>query len=231
MDILRLLKKLLFAMDMVDYKLWRDRKGDNVNQWKEAQIWESNWWNGCGNTLGEEIKQLMYAERMGLEFVPDESTPYRIEMNGKSVLDVGGGPVSLLLKCVNVRGKVVDPLEYPAWVRERYKLAGIEYEQKKGEEIKENQIYDECWIYNCLQHVDSPEKIVKIIRRISKIIRVFEWIDLPKCEGHLHTLKAVELNQWFGGQGAVERIKGERDCWGKCYYGIFKGEKYEEQKV
>jgi len=199
-------------------------------QWNEAQKWEAGWWGNCINSLAEEMKELMYVPRMGLKFILDKrkGTPYLIDMKGASVLDVGGGPISILLKCVNVKGKVIDPIKFPDWVYERYKCAGIEFEIIKGEDIKEKG-FDEVWLYNVLQHVENPEKVVQNCRKAGKIIRIYEWIDIPPCMGHLHMLTEEKLNNWLKGEGKVEMLKGQGGCIGKCYYGVFKGFSYEEK--
>lgn len=202
-----------------------------MNQWPAAQTWEKEWWGMCINTLSEEIKQLLYAEKMGLKFRSDEKTPYGIEMHGKSVLDIGGGPTSLLLRCVDVDGRVMDPLEWPEWVIDRYRLAGLKFASKRGEDLELDTSYDECWIYNCLQHVEIPKLVVRNAKLVGKIVRVFEWLEMGVVDGHPHNLTEEKLDIWLGGSGAVEILKGERGCWGKCYYGVFKGENYGNQEV
>lgn len=187
--------------------------------WKQDQQWERQWWNTCQNTFYEEQKQLVYAEKMGLERVPDEKTPYRFDLKEKRVLDIGCGPVSLLLKCDNVKGTAIDPLKLPDWVIKRYKTAGIKYKHQKGEDIKEKG-FNEVWIYNVLQHTENPEQIIKNAQRAGDIIRIFEWIDLPVCKGHPQTLTEAKLNKWLGGEGKVEQLD-DRGCRGKSYYGIF----------
>jgi len=191
--------------------------------WENAQKWEASWWVGVANTYGEETKQLLYANRMGLRLFHDGKSPYNIDMKGTSVLDIGGGPVSLLLKCVNVRGKVVDPLEFPLWVYDRYELAGIEFEAGTGEEISENG-WDECWIYNVLQHVKDPQKVVENAKKAGKLIRIFEWLDTVSNIGHPHILTEDALNEWLGGEGKAEKLKGEAHCYGTAYYGVFRGD-------
>jgi len=199
-----------------------------MTKFTDAQSWEKSWWSNCINTFNEEQKQLIYAKKMGLRFIPDDKTPYIIDMHGKKVLDIGGGPTSLLLKCLNVKGKVIDPIKFPDWVYERYKIAKIRYEIKKAENLDEKEVYDEIWIYNCLQHTENPAKIVANIKKITKIIRLFEWIDTPPNIGHPNTLTKEKLNSWLGGEGKTELLKGENGCKGHCYYGIFIGEKYEK---
>lgn len=188
--------------------------------WLEAQKWERDWWN-CRNTYGEETKQLHYAKRMGLELQEDSQGPF-INLENKNVLDVGGGPVSLLLKCRNLgNGVVIDPCDYPAWVRERYRSANIVYWRMKAEDMPTDRIYDETWIYNVLQHVENPELVVSNMRRTSKIIRVFDWLEISGI-GHPQYLVEKEMSEWFGGYGRVEMGNG-----GLEYFGIFRGDHYE----
>lgn len=194
--------------------------------------WEKNWWGNCCNTYGEETKQLLYAQKMGLQFYHNGKSPYFINMQGKSVLDIGGGPCSLLLKCENVdRGVVVDPCDYPNWVKSRYVEAGIDVLNIKAEDFCDVPIgivlpiFDEVWIYNCLQHVENPKKVIENAKKLSKIIRIFEWVDNGVSEGHPNDLKEEELNKWLGGIGKVEYLN-TKDCIGKCYYGVFIGDNY-----
>lgn len=189
--------------------------------WEEAQEWERSWWGACVNTYNEERKHFVYASKMGLSLSPNAKTQYRFDLNGISVLDIGGGPCSLLLKCENIKGKVIDPLPVPEWVKLRYESAGLDYEQIKGEDINETG-YDEVFIYNVLQHTDNPEQIIQNARGAAKIIRIFEWINTPANIGHPQTLTAKNLNRWLGGEGKVEQMN-EGGCVGLAYYGVFIG--------
>lgn len=196
--------------------------------WDKAQKWESGWWDTCQNTFGEEEKQWEYAKKMGLEhrMFHNRKSPYNINMGGRSVMDIGGGPISLLLKCVNVVGKVVDPLVVPEWVKLRYDDAGILLVQQPGEDVDETG-WDEVWIYNCLQHTRTPHKVIKKAFKAlqhSKVekpcIRLFEWVYTSKNEGHPHAFTPEVLDQWLGGQGKVEKLN-QSGLVGTCYYGIF----------
>jgi hypothetical protein len=197
--------------------------------WKDEQHFESDWWGNCLNTYQEETKQIVYAKRMGLkaEMVDGKYPVY--DLKKVSVLDIGGGPVSMLLKCIN-KGKVavIDPCDYPYWVDTRYKKAEILYEKRKGEDLllgRTDQIIDEIWIYNVLQHVDNPKLIIENAKKVSKIIRIFEWIDTWVSPGHPHVLKEKTLNEWLGGVGKVEQLN-ESGCHGNSYFGVFKGSHY-----
>lgn len=190
--------------------------------WQQAQKWEKDWWGNCVNTLFEEKKQLIYADKMGLEIVANEKTPYTFDLSGKSILDVGGGATSLLLKCINHKGSaVIDPLPMPKWVISRYEEVGIKFLNFPAEKMRfDKNAFEEIWIYNCLQHTDNPRKIIKNAKHAGKIIRIFEWIDTPVSDGHIHTLTEEDLNVWLGGYGKVEQMK-QRPCFGKAYYGVF----------
>jgi 2-polyprenyl-3-methyl-5-hydroxy-6-metoxy-1,4-benzoquinol methylase len=198
-------------------------------EWQTAQAWERNWWGICANTYGEEEKQLVYAMKMGLKTFYNEKSAYNFDITG-NILDIGGGPISMLLKCPNATGTVADPCAYPAWVYERYKMAGIKFEQVAGEEIGDDNHsnlngFDEVWIYNVLQHVLDPMKIINNALNAGKLIRMFEWVETEINMGHHHILTKDKLDEWLKGYGKTEEVS-EHGCFGKCYFGIFKGNSY-----
>jgi hypothetical protein len=170
--------------------------------WREAQRWESQWWeieaSSCTNTFYEEEKQHdVCAPRMGIVFDPWG----RIDLHGKNILDVGGGPVSMLLKCVNAgRRKIVDPLEQPAWIIGRYDAVGIEFETGTGEEMEESG-WDEVWLYNVLQHVKDPDLVLRKCLSAGRVLRLFEWIDTEITDGHIHALTTDFFRSVLGNVG------------------------------
>jgi len=194
-----------------------------MSVWNSAQEWELNWHLNNPFIYREQLKQEVYAEKMGLELdCPDNN------LQKKSVLDIGGGESSILLKYNNFTNSVVtDPLanSFPEWVRKRYEEHHLSNMPVKGEELSETG-FDEVWIYNCLQHTERPSLIIKNARKAGKIIRIFEWIEEPISPGHIHTLHEKELNSWLDGKGKTEQVN-DRGCHGLCYYGIFKGNLYD----
>jgi hypothetical protein len=163
---------------------------------------------------------------MVLSFYDDVRTPYNIILQNASILDIGGGAYSLLLKSSGFsEAVVVDPCKFPDWVYARYDAAGIKYIIKPAEGLTLNRYFDEVWLYNCLQHVIDPAEVVKIARTYSTIIRVFEWLDVPETDGHLHVLTENKMNSWLGGNGKTELLN-ESGCVGRAYYGIFMGSQY-----
>lgn len=195
--------------------------------WNKVQEWEIEWWGDCINTYGEEEKQLVYAQKMGLRWFHNGKSPYNIDLEGKRVVDIGGGASSLLLKCVNrgVSCWVIDPIlkHTPRWIQQRYIDSNIIPLGVKGEDIDKMlpfSVYDEVWIYNVLQHTEIPGKIIRNAKRKSKIIRIFEWIDTPINDGHPHALSEKSLNEWLDGEGKTE-VFNHYTLQGKAYYGIF----------
>jgi glycosyltransferase involved in cell wall biosynthesis/SAM-dependent methyltransferase len=172
---------------------------DPPTVWQAAHKWESKWWGleRGENWAMEEEKQRTYARLMGLPTPP-------VSLMGTRVLDIGCGPVSLLFKTINrPTGKRrcvgVDPLQVSEETRERYKQADILFLNMKAEDIpKAGDIppggevfkpgFDEVWIYNCLQHTEDPARILARASELAKVVRIFEWLDLPPCPGHPQTL-------------------------------------------
>lgn len=211
--------------DMLSGEEWNPLK--KSTKWLEAMGWEKQWWDNCVNTYNEEIKQLQYASLMGLdqfkEVISRIGQGFQFNLRGKSILDIGGGPISLLLKCVNFsKAVVVDPCKFPDWVLERYKAHNIEFINKPGEEI-DLQGFDEVWIYNVLQHVIKPGEVLKRTKKAGKIIRIFEWINTGGSAGHPHNLTSAWLDKYFNGK--LQKLNGENGCYGTAYVDVYEKKK------
>jgi glycosyltransferase involved in cell wall biosynthesis len=180
---------------------------------QNAQKSEREWWGDCTDTSNEETKQQHYADTMGLNRVQGVGwvgeSP--IDLEGKSVLDIGGGPVSLLLKCCN-RGvcTVLDPNTWPDWVLARYEAAGIKYVKAQAEHTELDQIYDEVWIYNVLQHVEDPKAVITTAKKYGRVVRVFEWLGGVANDTHPHILTKEFLDKELSVEGKVHEPKWER---------------------
>lgn len=202
----------------------------NENKWKKAQKGEAEFWNTFTNTFIEEYKQLFYAHL--LQIYP-KGILWMNDYHGMKILDIGSNAISLMLKGSNIgRGIVVDPIKIPQWAIDRYKSINIEYMQIKAEDMdfKENE-FDEVWIYNCLQHVQNPEIIIKKAMQSAKALRIFEWLgeiensenaELNKYAKDIHpiVLNEEELNNWIGQKGKTGVVKNN-NLSGTYYYGIF----------
>ncbi len=163
--------------------------------WNETQKHEADYWGNClGMTAwGEFCKQEMYGREMGV-FSNYGMPDGELNMAGKSVLDVGGGPVSMTLRCINAeRLTVVDPCEWPESVHRRYRNYDINFLRAAGEDLDKCHLrqFDEVWIYNVLQHVQDPEKVIaNALARIAPggVLRMFEWLYIPADDCHPHVL-------------------------------------------
>ncbi len=199
--------------------------------WEKAQKWEKEWHGNCVNSFNEEAKQLQYAKLMGLVPTPTHRTPHNFDLQGKSILDIGGGAYSLLLKCTNFKTAVVsDPLmdKFPQWVRDRYRANKIAGMNLSGEEIEDDgSVFDEVWIYNVLEHVLDPHKIIKNAYKISKIIRLYEWLNTPPNIGHPQTLRKGKMDKWLKGEGKITKHPRGNTI-ATSYSGVFRGKHYEE---
>lgn len=183
---------------------------------------EAAWWGMCGNTFHEEQKQLVYAARLGLVADWTVGHPPVFHLDRRRVVDIGGGPASLLLKAQGKGNSVViDPCPYPPWVRERYRACGIRLMRMRGEDSWPGR-YDEAWVYNVLQHVDDPERVIANARARAKIVRLFEWINMDAYPGHPHTLTSDELERWLGGKGFAAYVD-DSGAVGDAFYGVFPG--------
>lgn len=181
---------------------------------------EKDYWGDCCNTFDEDQKHYVYAKFMGLD-----REHFSFNVHDKKILDIGGGPSSMLLKCKNlIQGCVVDPIPYPEWTTLRYKIKNIDVVVARGEDIDEpEKIWDEVWIYNCLQHTDDPKLIIENAKRVGKMLRIFEWIDVPPHDGHPIELTKEFLDSCIDLPDLSGTVTlAEQGCFGKAYYGWFK---------
>ena len=180
-----------------------------MDKWTEAQKHEAEYWQNClGMTAwGEFTKQEMYGREMGL--FSEYGTPDgELDMQGKSVLDIGGGPVSMTLRCINAGIlTVADPCPWPPSVHRRYKNYGIEFIQARGEDLlgqhfrvpEAKGVYDEVWVYNVLQHVQDPAQVLTAAKTLGKVLRIFEWLWIPADKCHPHVLSPEGILNWLEG--------------------------------
>lgn len=167
----------------------------NVNEitkdeWIKCQIYEKESWGNSvylNNALGEIYKQNYYAECMGLI---ETMNVFDLDLDGKSVLDVGCGPVSMLLRSKNFKRAVgVEPIMYSDDMLDIYKSHNITLYNIPAEEMDFGDgEFDEVWMYNVLQHVYNPYSIIEKLIKYGKRVRIYEWIDIPAHEGHPHCL-------------------------------------------
>ena len=174
--------------------------------WEHTQKHELEYWGNClgMRAWGEFVKQEMYGREMQV-FAYYGLPDGELDLQGRSVLDVGGGPVSMTLRCRNAaKLVVVDPCDWPESVFRRYTNYGIEFVSAKGEDLDTalsvDEQFDEVWLYNVLQHVDNPVKVIQnaIARTKSQgRFRICEWVDVPADDCHPHVLTVDTLRNWI----------------------------------
>lgn len=165
--------------------------------WEVAQQNERGWWGlEPGPHWEEEVgKQQTYARLMGL--------PPDLDLGAKTILDVGCGPVSMLLRARHGGGVGIDPLTMSAETEAKYAAANIELFNSKAEDFDAASFrppekrFDEAWMYNCLQHVEDPDKVMAMLAESADTLRIFEWINVPADTWHPHTLTVEQFKRWL----------------------------------
>ena len=179
---------------------------------------DRDYFGTCVNTFYEEQKHYVYAKLMGLK-----ETSGRITLSKPTkVLDIGGGPVSLMLKCKNLEGgTVIDPIQFPDWTVERYKSINVNVIVDKAEYVDFGDDYDEVWIYNVLKNATDPERIISKAKESARRLRLFEWVGMEES-GVKQNLTEELLNAWIGQRGKTVQLS-QRHCYGRAYFGNFGG--------
>ena len=200
--------------------------GVSNEAWLGHQEDERKFWAYDKNVSYGQVKEQAYVPFLGLDKL--RKGPY-FDLKGMSILDIGGGPVSLLLRCVNFsKGVVLDPCTFEDWILERYKKNDIEFIKHKAEDWEPSQMFDEVWIYNVLQHVQDPDKVVAMAKRAARKIRVFEWRETPLTGGHPHTFTTEDFDRLFGKRGNARNVTKDDMLYDlihnteeKFYWGVF----------
>ena len=179
----------------------------NLHAWKEIQQWEREWWLHTDQLPEEFKKQAFYAAQMGL--------PPNFDCQQHSILDVGCGPMSMLLRCTGYTEAIaLDPIDYGPF-EDLYKdvphllrlilpaeLYTVEHQS------------DEVWMYNVLQHVVNPQRVLDVIRTAAAFtVRIFEWVDIPPYRGHLHMTTAPQLVEAFPEKEWQRELKTGKAPW------------------
>jgi hypothetical protein len=157
-------------------------------EWHAAQEWERGWWMTARDQHASEVEKNDFVSKM--LFLHDGAPE-------KSVIDIGCGPLSLLLRYPVKNGAGLDPIHYGD-LEEAYSAKGIRRIIKCGEDLSPaDGMYDEAWIYNCLQHVKDPKKIIENALTVANTVRIFEWTYIKPYTGHLHELTPALLSEPF----------------------------------
>lgn len=189
------------------------------DRWEAAQEAEREYHMNADFRAPERRKREHYRSMIG---ITEEGT------RGLSVIDVGGGPESLLLDYPEIDGTVLDPLSFGEEDERRYAEASIKRLILPVEQWESNgrpERYDEVWVYNCLQHVRDLDEAFRRIRNMGKTVRLWEWCEIPTDSMHLHVLTADRIRRAMQGWKIVDEMEGKWTIGSrppdKFYAGVF----------
>jgi hypothetical protein len=114
--------------------------------------------------------------------------PLDLDFGERRILDIGCGPVSLLLRAKFHAAFAVDPLDYAAAEAAYRARANIARLMLPAEQFVAVPPVDEVWMYNVLQHVINPRLVLANAAQSALLIRLFDWLDTTPCDGHPHTI-------------------------------------------
>lgn len=177
--------------------------------WNEAQIAERSKHN---MSYDEGLKHYRKTYRQGY-FKYLNINPI---LNGKKVAEIGPADFPALAYCEGTENSlIVEPM--PSDILESFKIPIVCYPA----EDMDFSDFDEVWIFNVLQHVIDPGKIVDNAKK-AKCVRFFEPINFGTDECHLHNLTMEMFVEWFGeAKYYPKNDKAEAFHTWECAYGNF----------
>lgn len=185
-------------------------------RWKKAQVREREL--NCysleeGLTLYGDIYYKKYFEYLEME----------LNQDAKTILEIGCADFPALHFCYNYKqGYIIEPMP-----SEKLKNFIKDKPILLMEDCAENLLLpsvQEIWLFNVLQHVKDPDKIITKCKGATKTIRFFEPINYPPDEAHLHEFTLEYFKEQFGDcvkyyGGWKEEIKGFHNS--ECAYGTW----------
>ncbi len=209
----------------------------NEKSWEQGMVVENRGWQFHDPNLYAENDFVSltghYTFAKLMELIKDYATPdYEqnrmkfeekiYDLQGKSVVDIAGGPVSLLLRCKNYsRAFVVDPGDFPDYISDRYKANNIEWVKLPAEQFEYPTYVDEVWFYNALQHVYDPFVILDKAKKNSDIIRLCEGLGTAVSINHPQTLTEPELEAILGVGQITYPEDPSPSPRGRFFHGVF----------
>jgi hypothetical protein len=174
------------------------------------------WWSVADRRAHEAEMRAWYAGMLRIPLGPT--------VRNRTVTDFACGPDSLLhvSRCWT-EAHAVDPLTFTDEDEARYRDAGIVRHIGTAEAYDKPQT-DEAWAYNCLQHTyDWAMALRGIARTARHTVRLFEWVEVPTDELHLHTLTEPALRNVLTSEGFREVLfvrgeSAEHPHWAQRFY-------------
>jgi hypothetical protein len=184
------------------------------SQWQKAQIAErrfhtESFYDGY-NHYEQSYRQ--YFQHLGILNVSD-----------RVIVEIGPADFPALAYVQHAKGSmIIEPMP-----SEHLKRFGIPINTGMAEDVEYEA--DEVWLFNVLQHVIDPHKIVERAKKQASVVRFFEPIDYGCDECHPWNLTEAMFREWFG--DAVQIWEAGQDVvnfhtW-KCAYGVWRKEAFE----
>jgi polysaccharide pyruvyl transferase WcaK-like protein/ubiquinone/menaquinone biosynthesis C-methylase UbiE len=134
------------------------------------------------------------------------------DFGNATIVDIGSGPIGILTKFKAKERIAIDPLGIESLDKTIKRI------KASGEEIPLSDRYaDKVFMYNVLQHVRSPEKVLEEGTRILKTggtFYILDQLNLPTNEGHPNSLKLSLFDKWLKKSNfeIVKKLQ-EDDCY------------------
>jgi ubiquinone/menaquinone biosynthesis C-methylase UbiE len=155
--------------------------------WRYSQILEKRYWLSF-------LKESGSSDEKWLNVVAKYFELDNVDFSGLSLVDIGSGPIGILTKLKAKERIAVDPLHIQSVDNSIRRIFS------PGEEIPLTPNTADCvFLYNVLQHVYSPEKVLKEGTRILKeggTFYVLEQLNIPTSPGHQNTLTLKLFTDW-----------------------------------
>lgn len=157
--------------------------------WKKAQRFERKYWVKLLTDQPNLHESPWYPYVLSYFGLTDG-----YDFGDETVVDIGAGPVCALSRVKALQRIAVDPLDYDS-------LDGtIERIKAQGENTTlPPETAHRVLMYNVLQHVQSPERVLHEVARILKPAGkayILEQLDEPPSKGHPHMLKLDLFERW-----------------------------------
>lgn len=188
-----------------------------LETWKKAQLAEINHHSYETDIASPNLSRYKFYADTYKKYLHIDN-----DLTGKTILDIGGGPLSMLLWCQKfLKAWVIDPLPMPEIIANRYKNYNIHLISCPAEEVNFPKT-NEIWVYNCLQHVMNPDLIIKKALDSCSTIKIFEPINYETNIEHIHKFTYEYFKNKFNGGSLYVGGSIKQFHTADCFYGEFK---------
>lgn len=157
-----------------------------------------------------------YFRYLGMEF----------EQHGKKIIEVGPADFPALGYCNGFKDSVVVepmPSAHLQYIAAQCEFAVITIMTQPLEEIyfSEPHLFDECWLFNVMQHIIDPDLFIEKCKQSAKLIRFFEPINEGICVYHPHVYTREDFEKWFADSVNYYNDRREGFHQAECVYGTY----------